>query len=119
MPGLVVSAVPAQETGSAISFNQVLRTIGYSTGSVLGAVVLEGHTPAGQLLPTDSGYQAAAWLGCAVWIVAMVVTIVVPRRRAAAQQLVTADEEILMDESIADAETAEDSVTAMTGRAGR
>jgi MFS family permease len=119
MPGLIVNAVPAHETGSAISFNQVLRTVGYSTGSVLSAVVLEAHTPVGHLLPDNSGYQAAAWLGCAVWVVAAVVTIVLPRRRIPAQGMVTADEELLMDESIADAETAEDSAGAMTGQAGR
>jgi MFS family permease len=122
MPGLIVSAVPAHETGSAISFNQVLRTIGYTTGSVLSAVVLQAHTPSGELLPTDSGYQAAAWLGCAIWVVTAVVAIVLPRRSAAAGRPVTpmtADEELLMDESIADAETAEDSVTQAPGRSGR
>ncbi|MFC1407064.1 MULTISPECIES: MFS transporter [Streptacidiphilus] len=112
MPGLIVSSVPAHETGSAISFNQVLRTVGYSTGSVLSAVILEAHTPVGRLLPENSGYQAAAWLGCAVWVVTAVVTIVLPRRGAPARGTVTVDEELLMDESIADAETAEDSVTA-------
>jgi MFS family permease len=112
MPGLIVSSVPAHETGSAISFNQVLRTVGYSTGSVLSAVILEAHTPVGRLLPENSGYQAAAWLGCAVWVVTAVVTIVLPRRGTPARSTVTVDEELLMDESIADAETAEDSVSA-------
>ena len=115
MPGLIVSSVPAHETGSAISFNQVLRTVGYSTGSVLSAVILEAHTPAGRLLPENSGYQAAAWLGCAVWVVTAVVTIVLPRRGARVRSTVTVDEELLMDESIADAETAEDSVSAVAG----
>lgn len=119
MPGLIVNAVPAHETGSAISFNQVLRTIGYTTGSVLSAVVLEAHTPSGHMLPSNSGYQTAAWLGCVIWVVTAVVTIVLPRRGAAARRAVTVDEELLMDESIADAETAEDSVTALSGRAHR
>lgn len=124
MPGLIVNAVPAHETGSAISFNQVLRTIGYTTGSVLSAVVLEAHTASGRLLPANSGYQAAAWLGCAIWVVTGVVAIVLPRRSAAAKRRVTpvtpvtVDEE-LMDESIADAESAEGSVTATPGRSGR
>ncbi|MFI0723614.1 MFS transporter [Streptomyces sp. NPDC021224] len=124
MPGLIVSAVPAHETGSAISFNQVLRTIGYTTGSVLSAVVLEAHTAPGRMLPDNSGYQAAAWLGCAIWVVTGVLAVVLPRRSAAAKRPVTAvspvtvDEE-LMDESIADAESAEDSVTARPGRSGR
>ncbi|MFG1811557.1 MFS transporter [Streptomyces sp. NPDC049040] len=120
MPGLIVNAVPAHETGSAISFNQVLRTIGYTTGSVLSAVVLEAHTAPGRLLPANSGYQTAAWLGCAIWVVTAFVAIVLPRRSA--QRPVTpstVDEELLMDESIADAETAEDSVTRVAGRSGR
>ena len=123
MPGLIVNAVPAHETGSAISFNQVLRTVGYSTGSVLSAVVLEAHTPAGQLLPDSGGYQVAAWLGVAVWAVTAVVTIVLPRRgrsaRTGVSTVVSVDEELLMDESIADAETAEDSVTAAPAQADR
>ncbi|WP_327287457.1 MFS transporter [Streptomyces sp. NBC_01198] len=122
MPGLIVNAVPAHETGSAISFNQVLRTIGYTTGSVLSAVVLEAHTASGRLLPANSGYQAAAWLGCAIWVVTAVVAVVLPGRATAARRTVApvpVDEEILMDESIADAETVEDSVTPAPGRSGR
>ncbi|MCC2278160.1 MFS transporter [Streptomyces sp. ET3-23] len=84
MPGLVVSAVPAHETGSAISFNQVLRCVGYSAGSALSATVLEAHTPAGRTLPSADGYQAAALLGCAVWLVTIVVTVVLPARSRAA-----------------------------------
>ncbi|MEV3929053.1 MFS transporter [Streptomyces sp. NPDC049944] len=122
MPGLIVGAVPAHGTGSAISFNQVVRTIGYTTGSVLSAVVLEAHTDSGQLLPANSGYQSAAWLGCAIWVVTAVVTIVLPSRSAAAEHPatpVTLDEKLLMDESIADAESAEDSATATPGRSDR
>lgn len=124
MPGLIVSAVPAHETGSAISFNQVLRTIGYTTGSVLSAVVLEAHTAPGRLLPDNSGYQAAAWLGCAIWVVTGALAIVLPRRSAAANRPatpvtpVTLDEE-LMDESIADAESAEGAESGATARPGR
>jgi MFS family permease len=136
MPGLIVNAVPAHETGSAISFNQVVRTIGYTTGSVLSAVVLEAHTASGQVLPADSGYQTAAWLGCAIWVVTAVVTIVLPRRGAAAERPVTpvtVDEELLMDESTAagsgesagsagstgSAGSAESAATAAPGRSGR
>ncbi len=110
MPGLIVGAVPESETGSAISFNQVLRYVGYSTGSALSAAVLQAHTPAGRQLPTDSGYTAAALLGCAVWVITLVVTIVLPRRRAAVRTALDVDEELLVDESIADAATGEDGV---------
>ncbi|MFD0526221.1 MFS transporter [Kitasatospora arboriphila] len=84
MPGLIVGAVPAHETGSAISFNQVLRYVGYSTGSALSGAVLQAHTPAGHALPTGDAYTAAALIGCAVWAVVGAATIVLPRRGAAA-----------------------------------
>lgn len=84
MPGLIVGAVPAHETGSAISFNQVLRYVGYSTGSALSGAVLQAHTPVGHALPTGDAYTAAALIGCAVWAVVGAATIVLPRRGATA-----------------------------------
>lgn len=59
LPGLIVRAVPPEETGSAMSFNQVLRYVGYSAGSALSATVLAAHTPIGQRLPTGGGYELA------------------------------------------------------------
>ena len=96
LPGLIVASVPAHETGSAMSFNQVLRYIGYSTGSALSATVLEAHTPAGSLLPTDDGYTIVALVAVGVLVIAAVLSAVLP---GAAQQ---ADEE-LVEESIVDA----------------
>ncbi|WP_280715062.1 MFS transporter [Kitasatospora sp. MAP5-34] len=97
MPGLIVGAVPAGETGSAIGFNQVLRYVGYSTGSALSAAVLQAHTAPGRLLPSGAGYGTAALIGCAVWVVATVVTIVLPRRRTAVRPGV--DEESVVRQS--------------------
>ncbi|MFE8948359.1 MFS transporter [Streptomyces sp. NPDC007856] len=79
MPALIVGAVPAQETGSAISFNQVVKYIGYSIGSALSAVVLQAHTTAGRTLPTDDGYGTAGVLGCAVWVVTALVAYLLLR----------------------------------------
>ncbi|SOB88492.1 MFS transporter [Streptomyces sp. 1331.2] len=83
MPGLIVDAVPAHEVGSAVSFNQVLRYIGYSSGSALCGALLQAHTEPGRRLPTDSGYRDAALIGCAVWVVIGLATIVLPRLGAA------------------------------------
>ncbi|MFE6049156.1 MFS transporter [Kitasatospora sp. NPDC056446] len=83
MPGLIVGAVPADQTGSAVSFNQVLRYVGYSTGSAFSAAVLQAHTAPGQALPSGDGYRVAALIGCAVWVLVAVITIVLPRYRAA------------------------------------
>jgi predicted MFS family arabinose efflux permease len=95
LPGLIVSSVPAEETGSAMSFNQVLRYVGYSTGSALSATVLEGHTPQGQSLPTADGYTTVAMIGIAILVVAGIVSALVPGRP------VEADEE-LVEESLVD-----------------
>ncbi|MGW3659689.1 MFS transporter [Streptomyces sp. NPDC005151] len=110
MPGLILGAVPAGEVGSAVSFNQVLRYVGFSTGSALCGAVLQAHTGRGQLLPAGSGYRDAALIGCAVWVLIGLVTIVLPRRSAPAADRASADEELMVDESIADIAPGEDEV---------
>jgi MFS family permease len=84
LPGLVVAAVPASETGSAMSVNQVLRYVGFSTGSALTATLLEAATPAGAAAPAAWGYTVVALVGCAVAVVTAVVTWVLPPRTPAA-----------------------------------
>lgn len=81
VPGFLVRSVPPHETGSAMSFNQVLRYIGYAVGSALSAAVLEGHTDDGAAYPAAGGYTAVGLLSCGVWLAAAVVTVVVPMRR--------------------------------------
>ncbi|CAM5674302.1 MFS transporter [Kitasatospora aureofaciens] len=112
MPGLIVAAVPANEVGSAVSFNQLLRTIGYSTGSALCGAVLQAHTAPGRLLPTDSGYRDAALISCAVWVAVGLITIVLPRfsAAAAAREGARVDEELMVEESIADGVAGESEV---------
>ncbi|MFJ9455484.1 MFS transporter [Kitasatospora sp. NPDC101447] len=130
MPGLIVNAVPAHEVGSSVSFNQVLRYIGYSTGSALCGAVLQAHTEPGRQLPGDSGYRDAALIGCAVWVVIGLATIVLPRLGAATAARRGArvddglvpdgepvvDEELIVEESIADGVAGESEVP--TRRAG-
>jgi predicted MFS family arabinose efflux permease len=98
MPGLIVHSVPAHETGSAMSFNQVLRYVGYSMGSVLSATILDMHTPAGARLPTDRGYTVLAFIGCGLWIASALVSYLVPKRRSERDL-----DEVLAEESVADA----------------
>lgn len=116
MPGLIVGATPAEETGSAVSFNQVLRYIGYSTGSATSGAVLQSYTAPGHMLPSLDGYRTAALIGCVAWVVTGVITLVLLRRPSAAttDESVVAgsmvDEELLMEESIADAVAGEDEI---------
>ncbi|MFG2224934.1 MFS transporter [Streptomyces sp. NPDC048644] len=79
-PALIVGAVPAHETGSAMSFNQVVKYIGYSAGSALSAVILQAHTAPGQTLPSNDGYRTAGLLGCAVWLLTALVSVALIRQ---------------------------------------
>ncbi len=85
MPALIVEGVPGDETGSATSFNQLLRSIGGATGSALSAVLLTAYTPVGTAFPTAHGYTIgflATAGGCLAVLVA--ISAARPRRRVAA-----------------------------------
>ncbi|MGW6353724.1 MFS transporter [Streptomyces sp. NPDC055092] len=78
-PGLIVGGVPAQETGSAMSFNQVMKYIGYSTGSALSAVILQAATGPGAALPSNDGYRTAGLAGCAAFVITGILAVVLTR----------------------------------------
>ncbi|WP_258382711.1 MFS transporter [Streptomyces sp. NTH33] len=80
-PGLIVTAVPVHETGSAMSFNQVAKYIGYSTGSALAAAVLQAYTAPGGSLPSDAGFSAIGALGCGVGAVTALASLPLIRSR--------------------------------------
>ncbi|MFF9351310.1 MFS transporter [Streptomyces sp. NPDC014734] len=78
-PGLIVGGVPAHETGSAMSFNQVVKYIGYSAGSALSAMVLQAATAPGRSLPSGDGYRTTGLLGSGVWAATAVVGLILLR----------------------------------------
>jgi MFS family permease len=80
LPGLIVATVPARETGSAMSLNQVLRYIGFALGSAAGATVLEASTPAGSAFPDSGGYTAIAMVGIGACVALAVLTAALPAR---------------------------------------
>ncbi|GAA0481210.1 MFS transporter [Streptomyces olivaceiscleroticus] len=80
MPALIVGAVPAHETSSAMSFNQVVKYIGYSAGSAFSAAVLAAH-PGAQGLPAEHGYRVAGLAGCAVWVITALTGYLLVRTR--------------------------------------
>jgi predicted MFS family arabinose efflux permease len=65
MPAAILAVTPREETSSAMSFNQVVRSVGFSLGSAVGGLVLAADTAAGAVFPAESGYTTAAWLGAA------------------------------------------------------
>ncbi|MGH3313332.1 MAG: hypothetical protein ACRDP3_22555 [Streptomyces sp.] len=67
MPAAILAATPPEETSSAMSFNQVVRSMGFSVGSVLGGLVLAAHTGSGAAFPAEPGYAVAAWPGRPRW----------------------------------------------------
>ncbi|MGY1641832.1 MFS transporter [Geodermatophilus sp. SYSU D00703] len=81
--GLVVSAVPPRETGSAMALNQVLRYAGFSVGSALTATVLSVATPAGGGLPAGGAYTVIGAIGCVACLLAALVAWVLAGRTAA------------------------------------
>ena len=86
MPALIARNVADTELGSAVSFNQVLRTVGGSFGSALSGAVLAAHLSA-DLRPADSGITLALALGAcgsALVFAALAVNHVLGHRRAAA-----------------------------------
>jgi predicted MFS family arabinose efflux permease len=85
MPQAILAVTPATETASAMGLNQVVRAVGFSTGSALGGLVLAASTPPGQLLPTSGGYTVAAWAGAAVTALSMGIAVGAgaPHRRSA------------------------------------
>jgi|KBSSwiStaDraftv2_1062776.scaffolds.fasta_scaffold100543_4 MFS family permease len=81
IPGLIVQAIPARETGSAMGFYAVVRNIGSSIGSALTAAIVVGHeSPAHQ--PTEQGYTAVFWGAAIVCVVGAVLAHVLTARQS-------------------------------------
>lgn len=59
MPGLIIRAVPPEETGSATGMNQAARVVGGSFGSALGATLLAFGSTTANGAPVESRYTIA------------------------------------------------------------
>lgn len=64
MPATILAVTPAEETSSAMSVNQVVRSVGFSLGSAVGGLTLAAGN--GAEFPANSRYAAAAWIGAGV-----------------------------------------------------
>jgi predicted MFS family arabinose efflux permease len=81
MPAVILQVTPHQETASAMGVNQVVRSIGFSIGSTLSALILAGYTPAGAVFPASGGYATTAWTGTAVTAFALMMALTLSRRK--------------------------------------
>jgi MFS family permease len=100
MPGFIVKAVAAKDTGSAMGFYQVLRSVGLAIGSAISGVILARYTHPHQGFPSVGGFRAALLLGGALCLVTAVLTYVLPGRSANAEAApARADELLAMEEN--------------------
>ncbi len=74
MPGLIIRSIPSAETGSALGFYQVVRTVGFALGSGVSASILAAYTLSGQLLPERAGFEVAFIASAAICVAAAVVS---------------------------------------------
>jgi predicted MFS family arabinose efflux permease len=87
MPGVILAVTPKSETTSAMSFNQVVRSVGFFLGSAVGGLVLAAGTDTGHLFPTDMAYTTAAWIGIAAMAVTAMTSIALARQHAPETEL--------------------------------
>lgn len=78
MPGVILAATRAEETSSAMSVNQVVRSVGFSLGSAVSGLVLAAGTT--DTFPDDSAYTIASCIGVAVMVVTVVTCTALHRR---------------------------------------
>jgi predicted MFS family arabinose efflux permease len=104
IPGLIVRSVPAQETGSAMGFYQVVRYVGFSSGSAVAASILASHTPDPTGAPTLSGYTTVLWAASAICVLAAILAWVLPARgqEVPPEQRLDEDETILAERTEGD-----------------
>ncbi|WP_328998225.1 MFS transporter [Kribbella sp. NBC_00709] len=79
MPAVILAVTPREETASAMSVNAVVRSVGFSTGSALGGLILAAHTTG--VFPRESGYGAAAWIGVAATAATLVIIAILPLKQ--------------------------------------
>jgi len=96
LPRLIVSAVPADATSSALALNQVLRTVGFSIGSALSATILTAHTGVGSPYPTSSGYTVGALVAVALCVVTAVVSVALQGRSGATPAATSEQEQLIL-----------------------
>ncbi|WP_396668897.1 MFS transporter [Microbacterium sp. R86528] len=88
MPMLIMRSVPQSETGASNGLNALFRSLGTSiAAAVVGAVLATYSVDIdGIPVPTPMGFNLSFWLGLAAALIALVVTLFIPRHRAASEQ---------------------------------
>ncbi len=100
MPGFIVKAVDAKDTGSAMGFYQVLRSVGLAIGSAISGVILAGYTRPHQAYPSVGGFRTALLIGAALCLLTAVLCYLLPGRSLTTEtHPVDAEEALAMEEN--------------------
>jgi hypothetical protein len=86
MPALIMDAVPVGLSAAANGLNSLMRAVGTALSSSVTDVVLAGLTAGvgSAVLPSAAGIQVALLISAGASIVGLGVTLLIPRRVAAA-----------------------------------
>ncbi|MEU4032874.1 MFS transporter [Streptomyces collinus] len=97
LPALIISAVPASETGAANGLNTLMRSIGTSVSSAVIGMVLANtaHHTGAVAVPTMHGFRVSFLIATAAVAVGLLFALLLPRttRPAAHTQLRASSEE--------------------------
>ncbi len=99
MPGFIVQSVAARDTGSALGFYQVLRSIGLALGSAISGLLLAAYTRPGSEFPTVGGFRTALILGALLCLATGAMAYVLPGRKGSQQPT---ERELLLGEETAE-----------------
>ncbi|GAB2862934.1 MFS transporter [Nocardioides pacificus] len=82
MPALIMGSVPLSETGSANSFNTLMRSVGTSISAAVVGVVLAQMTTdfGGYSLPSENGFKTGLLIGAGVAALAGMIALLIPSR---------------------------------------
>lgn len=88
MPMIIMRSVPANETGASNGLNALFRSVGTSSASaVMGGVLAAMSTEIdGMTVPTRDAFQVCFWLAVAAGIVAVVLSLFIPKQPAIGQR---------------------------------
>jgi TRAP-type C4-dicarboxylate transport system permease large subunit len=73
--GLVVDAVPAEQTDAATGVNTILRTIGGAAGAQLATAIVTGSAGGGSTVPTESRYSTAFYAAAVAAAAALLISV--------------------------------------------
>ncbi|MCQ8831665.1 MFS transporter [Streptomyces malaysiensis] len=112
MPTLIVSSVPAAETGAANGLNTLMRSIGMSTSSAVVGAILAHQTIdfGGVALPSKDGFKISFLVACVASVVGLLIALFLPARRRAALAPVAASAPAAKPAPVADSAPAVDPV---------